>query len=260
MTDILTDDPTVDVPHGTSEPKEQTIEQVSGVTADDLIQARDIERLSWAKVAARLDLGSPSSARRLYEKLTGKDPSDSPRAARADAPPLTAAKAPKPPSNTAQRYAGIVGDLLRTATEIGFMIADSPPPKDGVKLPLIGLRVKVPTWEPDVMLADAVTLGQYGPGVAAAIGVTAAKRPRIAKLIDSLEGQVEKADLLMLGLALKPLLNQFAANHGRAPVADGVPSVQVLAGHARSQMAAMQAQAEAEAAAAAASMNGDEPE
>lgn len=257
--DVITDDPTTDVPRGTSD-DETTIAERTGVTAEQLLEARDTLRLSWAKVAEHLGLGSASSARRLYAQLTGKDPSASPRAARVDAPPLTAAKTPKPPSNTAQRYAQLVGEVLSTATQMAFMVADSPPPKDGVKLPLIGVRVKVPTWEPNVMLADAVTLGQYGPGVAAAIGVCAAKRPRIARLLDSLEGQVEKADLFMLGLALKPLVNQLAANHGRAPVGEGVPSVDVLATHARQQMAAMQAQAETEAAAAAASVNGSEPE
>jgi hypothetical protein len=41
----------------------------AGVTKEQLEILRDGELLSWAKVAERLELGSPGAARRVYSKL-----------------------------------------------------------------------------------------------------------------------------------------------------------------------------------------------
>lgn len=42
------------------------------VTKDAILEARDGLRLSWRDVANKLDLGSPSTARKAYTALTGK--------------------------------------------------------------------------------------------------------------------------------------------------------------------------------------------
>lgn len=43
--------------------------QEEGVTKEQLEILRDGELLSWAKVAERLELGSPGAARRIYSRL-----------------------------------------------------------------------------------------------------------------------------------------------------------------------------------------------
>lgn len=49
------------------EVQEESVEE--SVTAEQLSILRDSEMLSWAKVAEKLDLGSPGAARRVYTRL-----------------------------------------------------------------------------------------------------------------------------------------------------------------------------------------------
>lgn len=46
-------------------------------TAEDIVRERDERGLSWAQVAANLNLGSPSGARSAYTKLTGRPHNES---------------------------------------------------------------------------------------------------------------------------------------------------------------------------------------
>lgn len=46
-------------------------------SAEDIIRERDERGLSWAQVAANLDLGSPGAARKAYTDLTGRPHTDS---------------------------------------------------------------------------------------------------------------------------------------------------------------------------------------
>lgn len=45
------------------------VKEEAGVTKEQLEILRDGELLSWAKVAERLELGSPGAARRVYSRL-----------------------------------------------------------------------------------------------------------------------------------------------------------------------------------------------
>jgi hypothetical protein len=47
------------------------------ITADQIVEARDGQGLSWADVAKVLELGNPGAARRAYTELTGRDHSTS---------------------------------------------------------------------------------------------------------------------------------------------------------------------------------------
>lgn len=53
------------------------------VTAEQLVQCRDKEQLSWRAVAVKLELGSPGQARKAYSELTGRSHSESVIASRA---------------------------------------------------------------------------------------------------------------------------------------------------------------------------------
>jgi hypothetical protein len=46
--------------------KEQAVAATAEITKDQLVQLRDTEQQSWAKVAEALGLGSPGAARRAY--------------------------------------------------------------------------------------------------------------------------------------------------------------------------------------------------
>ncbi len=47
------------------------------ITAEDIVRERDQRGLSWAQVAANLDLSSPGAARKAYTDLTGRPHTDS---------------------------------------------------------------------------------------------------------------------------------------------------------------------------------------
>jgi len=49
----------------------------AAVTAEQITEERDGKGLSWAQVAANLDLGSPGAARRIYTQLTGRPHTES---------------------------------------------------------------------------------------------------------------------------------------------------------------------------------------
>ncbi len=68
--------------------------QEEGVTKEQLEILRDGELLSWAKVAQRLELGSPGAARRIYTKLVRPHTeSVLPAEAKASAQPVDLAEA-----------------------------------------------------------------------------------------------------------------------------------------------------------------------
>lgn len=63
------------LPKTGGEPKRR--KRVITCTAEDIIRERDERGLSWAQVAANLDLGSPGAARKAYTDLTGRPHTDS---------------------------------------------------------------------------------------------------------------------------------------------------------------------------------------
>lgn len=55
----------------------ENVRRKFAITADQMIQARDIDGKSWQQVANSLGLGSIGSARNYYKELTGNDPNES---------------------------------------------------------------------------------------------------------------------------------------------------------------------------------------
>lgn len=58
------------------EPKQRKAKPLT-ITAEDIVRERDQRGLSWAQVAANLDLSSPGAARKAYTDLTGRPHTDS---------------------------------------------------------------------------------------------------------------------------------------------------------------------------------------
>jgi hypothetical protein len=66
----------------TSTPKRRNRQDGYTFSAEDIVQARDTQGLSWRQVAVNLNLGSPSAARSAYTALTGRHHSESGTAVR----------------------------------------------------------------------------------------------------------------------------------------------------------------------------------